>query len=405
MRTSGKQDFAPHPRARCEVTETNPLGGYDMKRILGFVLSAGVALSTASLAKAQNFDDPEEFAKQKAQLAATPMGPEGKPWLQYLQDGMVDTASMAIEGKATVCFSNAGVNNPWRVVGYTDMTEEVKLHEEIGEFIHVDAEGSDDKQIADIDDLLAGGNCDVLIVSPNTTAALTPAVEKACAQLPVIIFDRGVNTDCPVTFVHPVGGYGFGIQGAEFVADNVEEGGNVLMLRILPGVDVLETRYSAGRRILEEAGLNIVGAEFTDGDNAKTKSIVEDYLQRGSIDAVWMDAGATAVAAIEAFEDGGYDVPVFVGEDQQDFLRKWQDLGLTAIAPTYPTYQWRTAIIAASRVIKGEEVPGPEWVLPQPAITKDNLDAMVNPTMPPLHYAMCGCEDMPNYPEAWGGSK
>jgi ribose transport system substrate-binding protein len=375
----------------------------NMKQILGFIVAAGMAFSANTLAQAQNFDDPAEFAKQQEQLTATPMGPEGMPWVQYLEDSMVDTSSMAVEGSHTICFSNAGVNNPWRVVGYTNMTEEVAATESIGEFIHVDAEGSDDKQIADIDDLLAGGKCDLLIVSPNTTAALTPAVEKACAQLPVIVFDRGVNTDCPVTFVHPVGGYGFGIQGAEFIVDNVEEGANVLMLRILPGVDVLETRYSAGRKILENAGLNIVGAEFTDGDNAKTKSIVEDYLQRGSIDAVWMDAGATAVAAVEAFEDGGYDIPVFVGEDQQDFLRKWQDLGLTAIAPTYPNYQWRTAIIAAERVLNGEAVPGPEWVLPQPAITQDTLDSMVNPAMPPLHYAMCGCEDMANYPAAWGG--
>ncbi len=61
------------------------------------------------------------------------------------------------------------------------------------------------KQIADIDDLLAGGDCDAMIVSPNSTAALTPAVEKACARRPaVIVFDRGVTTDCPVTFVHPV---------------------------------------------------------------------------------------------------------------------------------------------------------------------------------------------------------
>jgi ribose transport system substrate-binding protein len=284
------------------------------------------------------------------------------------------------------------------------MTEEVKNHDNIAEFIHVDAEGSDDKQIADIDDLLAGGNCDVMIVSPNTTAALTPAVERACEAMPVIVFDRGVNTDCPVSFIHPVGGYGFGIQGAEFIAGAVDEGSNVLMLRILPGVDVLETRYSAGRRVLEEAGMNIIGAEFTDGDNAKTKSIVEDYLQRGNIDAVWMDAGATAVAAIEAFEDSGFEVPVFVGEDQQAFLRKWQEDGLTAIAPTYPTYQWRTAVIAAARVIAGEPLPGPEWVLPQPAITRDNLDAFVNPAMPPLHYAMCGCEEMENYPEAWGGN-
>ena len=364
---------------------------------------ASVLAMLALPATAQNFDDPAEFAEQEAQLAATPMGPEGAPWEQYLEDSMVDTAQYATEGPYTVCFSNAGVNNPWRVVGFTNMQAEVGLHPEIGEFVHVDAEGSDDKQIGDINDLVASGNCNVLIVSPNTTAALTPAVEAACEVLPVIVFDRGVNTDCPVTFIHPVGGYGFGIQGARFIAENVETGANVLMLRILPGVDVLETRYSAGRRILDDAGLNIVGAEFTDGDNAKTKSIVEDYLQRGSIDAVWMDAGATAVAAIEAFEDNGYDVPVFVGEDQQDFLQKWQELGLTAIAPTYPTYQWRTPIIAALRVLGGEPVPGPEWVLPQPSITAENLDQYVNPDMPPLHYAMCGCEELPGYPETWGG--
>jgi ribose transport system substrate-binding protein len=376
-----------------------------MKKILALAIAAGLAFGSSAFAQAPNFDDPEQFALQQAQLAATPQGPADMPWEQYLIDSLKDTASMKKDGPYTVCFSNAGVNNPWRVVGFTDMTEEVKLHADIAEFIHVDAEGSDDKQIADIDDLLAGGKCSILIVSPNTTAALTPAVEKACATLPVIVFDRGVNTDCPVTFVHPVGGYGFGIQGAEFIAANVAKGGNVLMLRILPGVDVLETRYSGGKRILEAAGLNIVGAEFTDGDNAKTKSIVEDYLARGTIDAVWMDAGATAVAAIEAFQDGGYDIPVFVGEDQQDFLQTWQANGMTAIAPTYPTYQWRTAIIAAMRVLKGEAVPGPEWVLPQPAITMETLDNFVNAKMPPLHYAMCGCEDMAGYPEAWGGVK
>ena len=79
------------------------------------------------------------------------------------------------------------------------------LKDQIKEFIVTDAEGSDDKQIADIDDLLAGGKCDILIVSPNTTAALTPAVEKACKQLPVIVFDRGVNTEMP-GHLHQAGG-------------------------------------------------------------------------------------------------------------------------------------------------------------------------------------------------------
>ncbi len=136
------------------------------------------------------------------------------------------------------------MNNPWRVVGFTTMQAEVDLHEDIANFIHVDAEGSDDKQISDINGLLANGDCDILIVSPNTTAALTPVVETACEQLPVIVFDRGVNTDCPVTFIQPIGGYAFGAAAANFIVDQLPDGGNVLALRILPGVDVLEHRWA-----------------------------------------------------------------------------------------------------------------------------------------------------------------
>ena len=350
-----------------------------------------------------DFFDREECEKQLAQRSIEPEGPADEPWIQALEPEFIDTSEFAIDGAAKVCFSNAGVNNPWRVVGFNTMEHEVAIQTdagEISEFVHLDAGGDDNQQISDIEDLLSQ-DCDALIVSPNTTAALTPAVEQACESgIPVVVFDRGVTTDCPVTFVHPIGGYAFGADAAEFLVENVEEGGNILMLRILPGVDVLETRYSGGRAILEQSGLNVVGAEFTDGDPANTKSIVDDYLQTDTIDGVWMDAGATAVAAIEAFEDAGQEVPPITGEDQQDFLQKWSDDGLTAAAPTYSNFQWRTAIIAAVMILNGEQVPE-EWVLPQPFITEENLDQYLQPDMPPLHYALCGCEEMPGYPEDW----
>jgi len=41
------------------------------------------------------------------------------------------------------------------------------------------------------------------------------------------------------------------------------------------------------------------------------------------------------------------------------------------------------------------------WTLPQIDVTASNLDSYINPDMPPLHYAMCGCEDMTNYPDAF----
>jgi ribose transport system substrate-binding protein len=164
---------------------------------------------------------------------------------------------------------------------------------------------------------------------------------------------------------------------------------------------VLETRWSAAKVAFDKAGVEVVGVEFTDGDPAKTKKIVNDYIQRyGTIDGVWMDAGAVAVAAVEAFVDAGQPVPPINGEDQLDFLRQWKDNKLTAVAPTYPTYQWRTPIIAALRILDGEPVSSP-WKLPQPTITQDNLDQYLDPDMPPLHYAVCGCTDLPGYPQRW----
>jgi ribose transport system substrate-binding protein len=344
----------------------------------------------------------EDYDTQLAQRDIEPEGDPATPWLQMIEPEMVDTTEYKAKKASgwNLCFSNAAVDNPWRQVGWNTMQHEVELHDEIANFKAVDAEASDDKQISDIEEL-ANGNCDALIVSPNTTKTLTPAVEAACEKVPVIVFDRGVDTDCPVTFVHPIGGYAFGVDGAEFLKENVDAGGKILALRILPGVDVLETRWSGAKVQFDDSELNVVGVEFTDGDAAKTKSIVSDYLQReGQIDGVWMDAGATAVAAMEAFEDNGVDIPPFVGEDQNDFLTKWQEDGLTAIAPTYSNYQWRTAVLAAVKILKGEEVPK-EWVLPQPAITEETLGDYVDPEMPPLHYALCGCEDMPGYPDDW----
>ena len=345
--------------------------------------------------------DEAEFDAQMAWRDMEPEGPEGEPWVQYIDAEFRDTSEWATDAPWDVCFSNAAVDNPWRQVGWTTMQAEVELHDDIGNFTAVDAGGSDEAQIADIEELLERGDCDVLIVSPNTTAALTPIVEQAAEELPVIVFDRGVNTDATATFIQPIGGYAFGAEAAEFLVDNVPEGGNIVALRILPGVDVLETRWVAGQIIMEEAGLNIIASEFTEGDTATVRSIIDDILDRGEeIDGVWMDAGATAVAAIEAFEARGLEVPPITGEDQNDFLQKWDQEGLTAIGPTFPTYQWRTPIIAATMILQGEEVPV-QWTLPQDPVTQENLDDHLFDDMPPLYYAQSGAEDMPGFPERW----
>ncbi|HCU48966.1 MAG TPA: ABC transporter substrate-binding protein, partial [Micromonosporaceae bacterium] len=137
-----------------------------------------------------------DYDREIALRNASPQGPSDKPWEQALDPQLADTTKYKKAGPYHLCFSNAGVGNPWRQVGIKNMQAEVALHPEIKTFTVADAESKDDKQISDINDLLGKG-CDALIVSPNTTATLTPAVEQACAKVPVIVFDRGVNTKCP----------------------------------------------------------------------------------------------------------------------------------------------------------------------------------------------------------------
>jgi ribose transport system substrate-binding protein len=373
--------------------------------------SPGLALDAAKVAP-QYFTD-AAYNESVQLMTQKPLNPSDPIYLQYLVSNPTDiskfpqyAAFAALKPPYNVCFSNAGVNNPWRVVGYVDMREQVEqLRTEglVKNFYHLDAQGNDAKQIADIQDIInTPGKCDILIVASNTSDALTPIVEKACQVMPVVQFDRYAQTDCPVVSERTIGGYAFGITGANFIVDKLPKGGNVLAFRILPGVDVLEQRWGAARKIFEaHPNLNIIGVEFVGYDSFKASTVVSDYIARfGKIDAVWMDAGGTAVTILEAFKDAGAPYPIMVGEDQEDYLQYWKANKLTAIAPTFPTFQWRTAVLAAVMFLQGKTVQH-NWIMPQPEIVASNLDSYINTAMPPLHYALCGCEDMTNYPASW----
>ena len=345
------------------------------------------------------------FDTQDEQRSATFEGDPEQPYLQYIDGEMTDTSSFKSGGAKKACFANASISNPWRQTGWITMNQQLKALQDEGVISQMetrDAGDDDNTQIADIDYFISEGNCDAFIISPNSTAAMTDAVERACETgKPVVVFDRGVQTDCATTFIHPIGGFAWGIDTAEFLIDNLEEGDKVVALRILPGVDVLEQRWAAAEKLFDEAGIEAVDF-FTGADPTEIKTFITDELSKGDVQGVWMDAGDGAVAAIEAFEDFGADYPVMTGEDEMSFLRKWEETGLTGLAPVYSNFQWRTPLLALEKIFAGEEVPK-EWVLPQVPITEDEradyLEA--NEGMPDGHYAKFGGEDLPGYPDVW----
>ena len=218
------------------------------------------------------------------------------------------------------------------------------------------------------------------------------------------MFDRGVTTDCPVTFIHPIGGYAFGADAAEFLKEKVKQGGKILALRILPGVDVLETRWSGAKGIFDEAGLNVVGVEFTDGDPAKTKSIVVRLpparrQPRRRLDGRRRDrrrrhrgVRGRRPGRPADHRRGPERLPDQVEGRRPDGRRP----DVLELPVAYGRHRGDRRSSRAKRSRRSGSSRSRRS-------RRRTLDQYVKPNMPPLYYALCGCEDLPGFPEKWGG--
>ena len=99
--------------------------------IAGIAAGSGLTIaqeSTPATGPQSEFFVQADFEEQLRLRDVEPTGPADEPWAQPLEPEMVDTSEYATEGPYKICFSNAGVNNPWRVVGWTTMQAEADLH-------------------------------------------------------------------------------------------------------------------------------------------------------------------------------------------------------------------------------------------------------------------------------------
>src|SRR5699024_5048226 len=168
----------------------------------------------------QEWFDQELYDTQLKQRDIEPEGPEDKPYLQMIDPEVVDTSEFESQSEKNIGVAYASSSIPRLQTGWLTMNEQLREltdNRVIPAVETRDAQDNDDTQISDIDYFISEGDCDGFIISPNSTAAITPAVERACeTDKPVIVFDRGVETDCAVTFIHPIGGFAWGIDSAEF---------------------------------------------------------------------------------------------------------------------------------------------------------------------------------------------
>lgn len=225
---------------------------------------------------------------------------------------VLSTTSFATAQTQMIGVSIPTLNNPFWV-NATKFAEHAADELDI-DITVVGAENREEKQLADVQSLIAAG-ADALVVTPQSTASAPGLIAVANrAGLPIVIVDRypgfaGDNPDAPyVAFVGP-NDVTAGRDVAKFLIDHGKE--KIVGLGGQPGSSVAEGRQQGLNEELAEASdvelVQYIGAgESEDHGYQAMQSLLAAHAP-GSIDAVWCFNDGLCLGAFRAIKQAGRD--------------------------------------------------------------------------------------------------
>jgi ribose transport system substrate-binding protein len=267
----------------------------------------------------------------------------------------VDTSQYAKDAPYTIGFASQGPTNSWATV----YDETLKAHaDELGVTVeYAGADGKEDKQVNDINDLLAK-NVDALIVTPMGPAVKAP-IERAAAQgIPVVLCTGIVDTTANVSRVDRDNRLN-GALTAEWIAQQLGGEGKIIMLSGIAGVPTTETRKAGA----EEAfalypNIEILDKQYTNWSPTEGKQVMEQLLAKygDEIDAIWSDSGLQDIGVIQAYNEAGKEIPPMTAEPINGFLKLAKENGVKFLAVGYPPTHSADCLDTAVAALQGEPV-------------------------------------------------
>ena len=211
--------------------------------------------------------------------------------------------------------SLANLTEPWRI----NMSEEIKseaAHYANLRVVFTDAADSSTRQIQDVKKLLDYG-IDLLIISPNDAAALTPVIAEAYKRIPVILLDRSVIGYDYTLYIGPDNRL-IGKQAGQYVADLLgKKGGKVMEILGRSGSPPTLDRNLGFSEAVEKAGnISIVGTIIGDWLRDKAEDELVAWLRGNETpDVIFAQNDAMAYGAYRAAIKLGLTGIRFVGID------------------------------------------------------------------------------------------
>ncbi|OYN98749.1 hypothetical protein CGZ95_11745 [Enemella evansiae] len=276
-------------------------------------------------------------------------------------------------------YSQANNAEPYRAQLNTQLEYYAKQEPNLKLLPIADAQQDSSRQVSQVQQFIQQ-KVDVLILSPNESEPLTPAVEQACkAGIAVIVLDRAVNTDCISAFI---GGdnVAIGKSAGELATKLLPDGGNVVELR---GITSNQPQIDRDKGFRDAIASN-PKIKITKDQDAKwlkeeaTKNM-QQWLQSGEkIDLVFGQNDPMALGAyLAAAGANKADSIKFIGIDGlaiPDGGIRAVENGQLAGTFVYPTGA-KESIDTVKQMIAGQPIEKKQ-VLPTTAITPQNAAEM-----------------------------
>ncbi len=281
----------------------------------------------------------------------------------------------------TIGFSQDTMDHPWRAFMVTSAEAQAKKYPDlIKEFIFTDGKGANEKQIADVEDLISR-KVDLIMMSPREAQALVPAVEAIKkAGIPLVVLDREVVGEDYNVFI---GGNNLqiGEEIGKYAVGKLGDNWNFLELEGVPGATPTIQRHEGfASAITGKDNIKRLDAQPANYDLAPAIPIVEDWLTRyrGQFKAIYAHNDPMILGAINVLKEAGFkpgEVFLIGVDGQREAFQAIKDGWLQATA-IYAT-GGSVGVDMAVRVLKGEPVPK-RIITETPVITPDNVDEYYN---------------------------
>ncbi len=255
----------------------------------------------------------------------------------------------------TIGMSHFGVNaNTWTVQMAHDTEAEAARDDRIGKFILLDANISQAKQVADIEDLIAQ-KVDALIVTPLTPTSADAGIEKAVAAgIPVIVHTGLTETDAFTVDIQG-GAQNFGKVMGDWLVKELGGKGKIWVLRGLPAHPEDINRYKGLLQALEGSEVEIVAEDVGAWQYDNGKKVCETFfLNDPDVDGIWSSGADMTRACVDVFKQFGAPIPPITGEGNNGFFGQWINDGFKSISAEYGPEQGAAGIRAAVALLEGK---------------------------------------------------